>query len=90
MTGCPPSHAAWRAGRDGVHLCAAGQFAMDGCVAGCDKTWQADGECDESCNVYECDYDGEDCFAGVASGRVSHMLTARARAPPPRAASDLP
>jgi hypothetical protein len=41
-----------------------GKFALDGCVPGCDSTWLGDGECDETCNVKECDYDGTDCHSG--------------------------
>ena len=41
-----------------------GKFALDGCVPGCDSTWLGDGECDETCNVKECDYDGADCYSG--------------------------
>ena len=37
---------------------------LDGCFAGCDSTWLGDGECDEACNVRECDFDGSDCFSG--------------------------
>ena len=41
-----------------------GHFALDGCRPGCDSTWVGDGECDEMCNVRECDFDGSDCFSG--------------------------
>ena len=41
-----------------------GIFALDGCVAGCDNAWLEDGECDETCNVPECKYDGSDCPGG--------------------------
>ena len=41
-----------------------GIFALDGCVAGCDSAWLEDGECDETCNVPECNYDGSDCPVG--------------------------
>ena len=41
-----------------------GIFALDGCVAGCDSAWLEDGECDETCNVPECKYDGSDCPGG--------------------------
>ena len=41
-----------------------GIFALDGCVAGCDGAWLEDGECDETCNVPECKYDGSDCPGG--------------------------
>ena len=34
-----------------------GQFALDGCVAGCAAAWVGDGECDEACNVRECNFD---------------------------------
>lgn len=44
----------------------AGQFALDGCVPGCESSWQQDGECDEVCNVAECEFDGGDCFEGTA------------------------
>ena len=37
---------------------------LEGCTSGCDSTWLGDGECDETCNVRECDFDGSDCFSG--------------------------
>ena len=45
-------------------LTPSGHFALDGCVTGCDSTWLSDGECDETCNVRECNFDGNDCFSG--------------------------
>jgi len=41
-----------------------GTYARDGCVTGCDSPWLGDGECDETCNVRECDFDQADCYAG--------------------------
>ena len=38
-----------------------GQLHLDGCVAGCDNAWLGDGECDEMCNVDQCQYDRGDC-----------------------------
>ena len=40
-----------------------GAFALDGCVPGCDDNWLGDGECDETCNVEQCNFDVADCFA---------------------------
>ena len=40
-----------------------GKFALEGCSPGCDTPWRGDGECDETCNVRECNYDDGDCFA---------------------------
>jgi len=40
------------------------KFAADGCVPGCDASWQGDGECDETCNSDACAFDGGDCFEG--------------------------
>ena len=52
----------------GAELCAsggcAGIFALDGCVPGCDAAWLDDGECDETCDVPECNYDSSDCPGG--------------------------
>lgn len=47
-------------------LCA-GIFALDGCVPGCDDIWLGDGECDETCNVADCNYDNADCPAGQSA-----------------------
>jgi len=41
-----------------------GIFALDGCVPGCDAAWLDDGECDETCDVPECNYDSSDCPGG--------------------------
>ena len=41
---------------DGRVHCA-DMFALDGCA----PEWVEDGECDETCNVAECNYDGADC-----------------------------
>ena len=60
-----------------------GTFALDGCVPGCAAAWIGDGECDEACNVRECNFDGEDCYSGFGEcytandgsdyrGQVSH------------------
>ena len=57
----------------------AGLFALDGCVPGCDSNWLGDGECDETCNMYECEYDHLDCFHGAPSAPAGGLGACRGR-----------
>merc|ERR1740124_275454 len=62
-----------------------GIFALDGCVAGCDGAWLNDGECDETCNVPECNYDGSDCPGGDGAqlpASLRRMLPLSPQPPP--------
>ncbi|EOD34730.1 hypothetical protein EMIHUDRAFT_111108 [Emiliania huxleyi CCMP1516] len=39
-------------------------FWSNYCAQGCDPSYVGDGECDETCNNEECDWDENDCFHG--------------------------